>query len=845
MTPAPVRPWQADALALAGLALAAAAFFPRVVLHGDVFFVQDVMVQNVPFRHFLQDALAQWRLPLWEPRINCGFPLFAEGQVGALYPPNWLLAALFSPAAAVTASSLFHLWLAAAGTFAFLRSLACGRAAALTGGLAYGLGGFLVVRAMSPNYLAGAAGMPFLFLFIETGLAQGRPLRLGAAGGVLALQLAAGHPQAASYAAGAAAAYGAMRAWQLGRGPRQVLLGLAIALPAAAIGAVQLLPTRELAALSLRAEGVSLDQFVSMSLPPERLLCLLLPDFFGNPATGSYWGREAGFFIQLCPYVGVLAVALAAVAVREADSPVRGFFALLAVCGLALSLGRFTGFYELLHQIPLLRQFRIPTRFLLWWAFGAAVLAGLGVERLVGSRQDLRTSWWVVWLIAAAVCAAAALVNAGALWGSATSGAAVGELLSRYREDLVADLWRAGACLAVAGILCAAWFRRRQAAPALTATAAVVVTWADLRDFGADFNAVLPESVYAEVPASARAVVNDLGRWREGAGPGVSADGLVRVASFVDERHGGYDWHAGWSRDPSSYQRYPETLRMYTAGLYGLANALPGWSPLHLKRHWDLAGAQPGLLRLANAGYVVSAKPLTSPDLTLLYAGDVRVYRYADALPRAYVVPEAIVVAGDEARLAYMKSPRFDPRRQVVLDGPGSAQAVAADRAAAGAGAFAPARITDYQPRRVAVDLPGAAGYLVLADTDAPGWKASVDGRQRPILTANHVFRAVAVSAEDRVVEFRYEPRAVVVGAWISLGAAALCGLALVAARRCRWPAATASRPVPLVPVALQVAAVALLYAIARQTELWSGIADRLRVARVLEGTLGPLIGGP
>ena len=36
-------------------------------------------------------------------------------------------------------------------------------------------------------------------------------------------------------------------------------------------------------------------------------------------------------------------------------------------------------------------------------------------------------------------------------------------------------------------------------------------------------------------------------------------------------------------------------------------------------------------------------------------------------------------------------------------------------------------------------------GYLVLADTWYPGWRASVDGRSVPILRANYAFRAVFV----------------------------------------------------------------------------------------------------
>ena len=642
---------------LALLALAVASLFPGVVLGGGVFFVQDVMVQNVPFRHFLHEALADGRLPLWEPRISCGFPLFAEGQVGALYPPNWLLAAL-PPAAAVTWSVLGHLWLAAAATWAFLRALGCGRLPALTGGLTYGLGGYLVVRAMSPNFVAAAALVPVLFWLLETGLARGRPLRIVLAGGVAGLQLLAGHPQAALYGAAAAAAYGVLRAWQLGR--RQLAGAVLLAVPGAAIAAVQLLPTWELAAESGRGGGLGYDQFVNMSLPPERLLCLLLPDFFGNSATGSYWGREAGFFIQLCPYIGAAGLVLALIAVREGESPVRGFFALLAVLGLVLSLGHYSGLFHALHEVPVLRQLRIPTRFLLWWAFAGAVLAGLGVQRLAVDRRPLRTSWVRVCALLALAAGLAALVNGPAVWGDPALPPGREGLLERYRADLTADLWRLGPVLLAMALLTSGRVRRRLGPPAMAAVMAALCL-AELNDFGRPFNGVLPAEVYERVPPAARAVQADAARWRSGAAPGVPLPGLVRVASLVSERNSPYDWHGGWAHDLSSYERYPGTLRMYSAGLFGLANTLPGWSPLHPRRHWELVRTYPTRLDLANVGYVVSHRALSSPDLELLHAGEERVYRNPEALPRAWVAPEAVVEPDPRRRLARLRAVRVRP----------------------------------------------------------------------------------------------------------------------------------------------------------------------------------------
>jgi uncharacterized membrane protein YfhO len=59
-------------------------------------------------------------------------------------------------------------------------------------------------------------------------------------------------------------------------------------------------------------------------------------------------------------------------------------------------------------------------------------------------------------------------------------------------------------------------------------------------------------------------------------------------------------------------------------------------------------------------------------------------------------------------------------------------------------------------------------GYLVLADTYYPGWRAFVDGHPAQVWRANYGFRAVAVDAGEHEIEFQYRPRSFVLGAAIS-----------------------------------------------------------------------------
>jgi hypothetical protein len=169
-------------------------------------------------------------------------------------------------------------------------------------------------------------------------------------------------------------------------------------------------------------------------------------------------------------------------------------------------------------------------------------------------------------------------------------------------------------------------------------------------------------------------------------------------------------------------------------------------------------------LRLTPAGLVKTASH-----------GGIDVYRNTEALPRAYGVFRAEVVADPEAQLARVLDAGFSVRDTVVLerrppairwpeDAPSDPPIITAfEEDPAGARVTVRARF----PR---------PGLLVLLDNHFPGWEAFVDGELTPILRANYAFRAVSVPAGSHEVRFTYRPRY-----WLaSLLASALALLALI-----------------------------------------------------------------
>jgi uncharacterized membrane protein YfhO len=76
---------------------------------------------------------------------------------------------------------------------------------------------------------------------------------------------------------------------------------------------------------------------------------------------------------------------------------------------------------------------------------------------------------------------------------------------------------------------------------------------------------------------------------------------------------------------------------------------------------------------------------------------------------------------------------------------------------------------------------------VVLADIHNPGWIATIDGREAPILRANCALRAVAVPEGKHEILYRYRPASLRRGRVVSLiSAAVLLGGLVLTWRRTR-----------------------------------------------------------
>ncbi len=379
------RSRRADLLAVAGLILfILVCLWPLVSLQAVVIQhdlgLSDLTHDRLPMRVHLGRSLRAGSFPLWLPSIYTGFPFLAQPEVGAAYPPNILLYGLLPATAAQNLSVLLPFLVAGVSLYLLCRELGLDAAGSLLGGMAFSWSGFFISHVKHMNMVDAACWLPLILLCIERGQKRSRPSWLLAAGGLFGLQILAGHPQISYYTAGAMVIY--FIAGELRRRPPALLERgpwfVASLLLGGGLGAVQILPTLELASLSRRAGGIDLSTASEFPYHLPDLLTFLAPWASGDPGRITYRGT---IFWENYGYLGLLPLllALAGVVLAFRKSWHGRLFALSGVAALLLMLGPLTPFYRVLYPvISGFGAFRFPTRYLLFVELSLAVLAALG-----------------------------------------------------------------------------------------------------------------------------------------------------------------------------------------------------------------------------------------------------------------------------------------------------------------------------------------------------------------------------------------------------------------------------------------------------------------------------------
>lgn len=698
--------------------------------------INDAPAFTFPTKYILSESLRQGKLPLWVSLISNGQPLFAEGQIGALYPLNLLFFKYLPLVLAINLSYTLSFALAGFFMYLYLREIHLNLLAAFWGGAVFAFSGFFIGHLQHLNLLQVAAFLPLIFFIFEKYIHKNNFLLVIFLSLVISCQLLLGAHQITLYSLLAIFLYAAFHfflRWQAERKKQPEILFSSHSLSLAAqiffpllsavlfaflLSAVQLLPTLQLRTHSLRAQEV-FSQSGGLGSPSRAFLTLINPLIYGSPSNNTFsYLKVDTYFHEMYIYSGLITFILGMLGVLllSRKNNFVAFFSFLFFLALVFSLGNKSSFSFFFLRLPPFNFFRVPARFILLTSFSLAVLSACTLNSLTQKIS----------------------LNRGA-----TSA-------KRFRLFF--------ALLLVIQLLEANYFMRK--------TNKMV----DTSDFLSEGEVV--EHLKKEL---------DLRNYRLAVVP---YDGLLH--RWLNEDLNGWE-----SSGVTPYLEFYKSLPFSTNALYGL-NSSGGYVGLfpevseNMKKVMFFDGvtfsdsaktiilnyAGERLLSASSGRYIISLLDLENKNLKLLKVfpfnygrfESIKIYELMTAVPRAYIVSEALVVDSEALAWTAFFAGRdtLDYSKEVVLEKKISHEGKDIENSGA-------VEIINDTGEKIElkVDSPDDS-FLVLTDTYYSGWQAFVDGEEAEVLKANYAFRAVKVPPGKHRVVFVYQPRSLKSGALIS-----------------------------------------------------------------------------
>jgi membrane protein YfhO len=692
-------------------------FMGRSIFHRDYHFI------TYPFRYFLSQSYQQGVIPYWVPNVWGGMPFMSLLHPGVFYPPS----IMFFLQDTVLAINLFYfLHFLVLGAFLFLLGKLWGLsfAARLCSSVTGMLSGFIVGSVLLSNYFMAAVWLPMIFwLYLKYRQEKHIGYFIGAVL-VLATQTLAACPEVSIMTVLLLLLH---QLWFTSKekGISAYLratfsLGLAVFL-ALGLSALQLWPSAELLAHSLRGEGMDYAAHSTWSLEPSQLATLVLsPGYTKDSSSGDFLN---GFLNTV--HMGLLALVFIFIAFFIRKEKPIGFWLMVFLFGLWFALGKYNPFYEyVFDSVPLFKLFRYPSKFFYVSSFAAVFLTGYVLDYILKRTESHRLK------IVPGLSVLILVFGMVAMLGIWQPNLGIeNSMVILFAFGLVYTLFYFGKIKSV-----------------VFTSVVFLLIFVDLNIKEFKLLPLIDKSFYEEKPIYMQYLQSTLGKYR------IFSGSMYRDPSIEEFPNAPSVLH--------SVNVMKQYLTPYTGMVYGVENVM-GRRGLGLGLEYQfvwssiLRNADPAtrvrILKRNNVKYWINLDKKTqyNPDGEPIITLD-RIHVLKDALPRAYLAPKMRVLE-ERAALNTYYTASFDPLKEVLLSElvefkpsdhfQGQVEKVA------------------YRPNHVTIQTRQEGnGFLVLNDTYFPGWTVTVDGKEEKILKANYFYRAVQLGPGEHTLEFDYFP---------------------------------------------------------------------------------------
>ncbi len=704
------------------LLLIVTGFFWKLLLTNQYSWLQspDLAYQVLPWFQYQASQFHRHVFPIWDPFEFAGQSLIGQDQPGLAYPFNWILFSLPLRDGHISIhylnwyymsihyfATLFCYWLC--------RDLGRSQIASVIGAVSFGLGGY-VGSVDYPQIINGAIWGPLVFLFLFRAIRGSRPYANAALCGLfLGVSWLSGHHIIPMFLSLAVMGVWLYSAFERGRsGLRLVALSLLSALFALLASALQVWPTLSYARTAVRWVGSQHDPISWNQTIPYTVhkLYSLNPRYLLGILIPGYDGGG------ISCYVAVVALTLTVLGLVRywRIKEVRLMFG-VGAAGLLLALGDNNVFQGILYSlVPMIEKAREPYNAIYLFHFAIAVLTAFGMDTLMqpSARAILRR------------CAFTLLA-----FGVTTFLIVFGVFLAHDQKWTGDDrvMITVLASFALAGLI----YRMSRAESARRAIPILIVALylIELANSGALFYLPNKEEANRNVYLT-------------------PMDDTKEVADFL--RH------------------QPAPIRVWTnrqdvpfnfGDWYGI-DELFGYAPSIPNNFYQVeAHTLPGR-RIFAAAYTVSRKPVF-PDQHEIFrsSSGIAVYQNPDVMPGVWTVHTALKVKNPTDARRQLQDVNFDPARSTFsyADPPPIEQCD-------GDQVQASSRGTNWSKAVVSMKC---RGMVITSQNNAPGWIASVDGRETSVYNAYTTLQGVIAGPGTHTVELHYRPISVIAGAIATL----------------------------------------------------------------------------
>lgn len=710
-----------------------------------------------PIKTLAFDLIKEGQFPFWNQGMFGGYPLFANFQMGLLFP-SVLFYFIFSNPVAWSLQVILQPLLSMVFMYLFLRHLRLNKIPSVFGAISYGFGGFSMIWLEWNTLAATSSFLPLLLLLEDKFISSKEKRWLILFSVSLGFQILAGYPQVVMFTVVS------IFLWFLVKFTcaKDALLLALFGLLGIGLTAIVLLPGFEQFFISQRKIEPVTASF--LYLPWQNFITFFSPDFFGSDSTRNFWGQ--GENTLMTNYSGLVTLILASIGVwvnlkRKFQSFIknRNILLLITFLVLALLISLPNPVAKLFYDLGLWGgKAASTTRVAFLINFSLSGLASFGIEYLL--KRD-----WVKLYRVSLICLSIVLGVALGCFSAKTyllkslpinfdqhffsNSLVTIRNMQVGINNLILPMILIIVCLAISQLM-----RIKRIKIEYLQVLLIVLATLELFRFGWKFNAFSPQKyIFPSTP-----VTNFLKMHQ---GERIIGGDVIPQNMWLPygvESVNGYD------------AVYPFTWAKFVAVLNSQEDVKPAGRIAGVdninSNLFDLSATKYVLVLKIDKDRKVSENGLIaykwrSENFKKVFEDkSVVVLEDSASMPRAFLISNVVSSSANDS-IKKLLSPNFSYRNQAVVVGNYQLNE--------GKDNFIPVSYKEISNNHTQVLTNSFShSFLVVLDSYYPSWKALIDGVETPIYQTDFAFRGVDVPPGTHQIDFVYYPKSFYLGLIVS-----------------------------------------------------------------------------